>query len=155
MLLWRLARDNSIGLFAKKPPGDGRPSASREDADGPRVVSVPGVASLERQILGASPVGVLSPRYGKQYGAGSGAEALPAAPAVHVDAAAYAALRAIDHGETGVFNIADPSDEVSTKRPSPNSAGARRLPDRDELSPGRASRRAAIAAKPGNHALLA
>jgi hypothetical protein len=33
---------------------------------------------------------------------------------VHVDAAAYAALLAIDHGEPGVFNIADLNDEVST-----------------------------------------
>jgi nucleoside-diphosphate-sugar epimerase len=35
---------------------------------------------------------------------------------VHVDAAAYAALRAIDHGEPGLFNIADPSDAVSTQK---------------------------------------
>jgi nucleoside-diphosphate-sugar epimerase len=35
---------------------------------------------------------------------------------VHVDAAAYAALRAIDHGEPGFFNIADPSGEVSTDK---------------------------------------
>jgi len=38
------------------------------------------------------------------------------AVAVHVDAAAYAALRAIDHGEPGLFNIADPSDAVSTQK---------------------------------------
>jgi nucleoside-diphosphate-sugar epimerase len=38
----------------------------------------------------------------------------PSPPAVHVDAAAYAALLAIDHGEPGVFNIADLNDEVST-----------------------------------------
>ena len=36
--------------------------------------------------------------------------------AVHVDAAAYAALLAIDHGDPGVFNIADPSDEAATHK---------------------------------------
>ena len=36
------------------------------------------------------------------------------APALHVDASAYAALLAIDYGEPGTFNIADPNDEVST-----------------------------------------
>jgi len=56
-------------------------------------------------------------RYGRLYGPGSAADAPPAGPpAVHVDAAAYAALRAIDHGEPGLFNIADPSDAVSTQK---------------------------------------
>ncbi len=53
-------------------------------------------------------------RYGRLYGPDSGAETPPSAPAVHVDAAAYAALLAMDHGEPGAFNIADPNDEVST-----------------------------------------
>jgi nucleoside-diphosphate-sugar epimerase len=38
----------------------------------------------------------------------------PSPPAAHIDAAAYAALLAIDHGAPGAFNIADPDDEVST-----------------------------------------
>ena len=38
------------------------------------------------------------------------------APSVHVDATAYAALRALDRGEPGLFNIADPSGEISTTR---------------------------------------
>jgi len=36
------------------------------------------------------------------------------APSVHVDATAYAALRALDRGEPGLFNIAHPSGELST-----------------------------------------
>jgi nucleoside-diphosphate-sugar epimerase len=35
---------------------------------------------------------------------------------VHVDAAADAALLAIDHGEPGAFNIADPNDEAATDK---------------------------------------
>ena len=98
------------------------PRPYREDdpldanADGPQGVSVRGVASLERQVLAASPAEGLVLRYGRLYGPGNGADAPPPAPAVHVDAAAYAALRAIDHGEPGLFNIADPSDAVSTQK---------------------------------------
>jgi nucleoside-diphosphate-sugar epimerase len=55
-------------------------------------------------------------RYGRLYGPGSGADAPLSPPALHVDAAASAALLAIDHGERGVFNIADPSDELSTSK---------------------------------------
>ena len=98
------------------------PRPYREDAsldvnvDGPEGVSVRGVASLERQILAASPVEGLVLRYGRLYGPGSGADAPPPAPSVHVDAAAYAALLAINHGEPGAFNIADPSGELSTQK---------------------------------------
>jgi nucleoside-diphosphate-sugar epimerase len=96
------------------------PRPYREDhpldlnAEGDRLVSVRGVEFLERQVLGASPMEGLALRYGRLYGPGSGADTPPNPPAVHVDAAAYAALLAIDHGEPGTFNLADPDDEVST-----------------------------------------
>jgi nucleoside-diphosphate-sugar epimerase len=97
------------------------PRPYREDhpldlnAEGDRLVSVRGVGALEQQVLGASPVEGLALRYGRLYGPGSGAaDTPPSTPSVRVDAAAYAALLAIDHGEPGVFNIADLSDEVST-----------------------------------------
>jgi nucleoside-diphosphate-sugar epimerase len=86
------------------------------NADGDRGVSVRGVASLERQVLAASPMEGLVLRYGRLYGPASGTDAPPSPPAVHVDAAAYAALLAIDRGEPGAFNIADPNDEVSTDK---------------------------------------
>lgn len=86
------------------------------DAECDRGVSVRGVESLERQVLAAAPVQGLVLRYGRFYGPGSGTDSPPPAPAVHVDAAAYAALLAIDHGEPGAFNIADPNDEVSTDK---------------------------------------
>jgi hypothetical protein len=55
-------------------------------------------------------------RYGRLYGPGSGTDTSPSPPAVHVDAAAYAALLAIDHREQGAFNIADAHNEVSTDK---------------------------------------
>ena len=95
------------------------PRPYREDhpldlnAEGDRLVSVRGVESLERQVLEASPMDGLALRYGRLYGPGSGADAPPSPPSVHVDAAAYAALLAIDHGEPGTFNVADLNDDVS------------------------------------------
>jgi nucleoside-diphosphate-sugar epimerase len=86
------------------------------NADGPQGVTVRGVASLERQVLDAAPVEGVVLRYGLLYGPGAGADLPRPAPTVHVDAAAYAALRAIDHGAPGIFNIADPSDEASTEK---------------------------------------
>jgi nucleoside-diphosphate-sugar epimerase len=98
------------------------PRPYREDhpldlnAEGDRLVSVRGVASLEGQVLGASAMEGVVLRYGRLYGPGSGADSPPSPPALHVDAAAYAALFAIDHGEPGAFNIADPNNEVSTDK---------------------------------------
>ena len=85
------------------------PRPYREDhpldlnGEGDRLVSVRGVEALEGQVLGASPMEGLVLRYGRLYGPGSGAETPPNAPAVHLDAAAYAALLAIDHGQQGVL----------------------------------------------------
>ena len=98
------------------------PRPFREDhpldlnAEGDRLVSVRGVEALERQVLGASPMEGVVLRYGRLYGPGSGTDTPPSPPAVHVDAAAYAALLAIDHGAAGAFNITDPDDEVSTDK---------------------------------------
>ena len=98
------------------------PRPYREDhpldlnAEGDRLVSVRGVEFLERQVLEAWRLEGLALRYGRLYGPGSGTDTPPSPPAVHVDAAAYAALLAIDHGEPGAFNIADPNDEVSTDK---------------------------------------
>ena len=98
------------------------PRPYREDhpldlnAEGDRLVSVRGVESLERQVLGASPMEGLALRYGRLYGPGGGTDTPPSPSALHVDAAAYAAVLAIDHGEPGTFNIADPDGEVSTEK---------------------------------------
>ncbi|MGA7813474.1 hypothetical protein [Caballeronia sp.] len=64
-----------------------------------------------------SPAEGLVLRYGRLCGPDVGTDTAPSPPSLHVDAAAYAALLAIDHGGPGTFNIADPSgDEVSTNK---------------------------------------
>jgi nucleoside-diphosphate-sugar epimerase len=83
--------------------------------DGPRAISVRGVAALEHHVLNAPLEGVVL-RYGRFYGSGTGVDAPPQGVALHVDAAAYAAMLAIDHGGHDIFNIADPNGPVSTEK---------------------------------------
>jgi nucleoside-diphosphate-sugar epimerase len=110
----RLIAQSIAWAYAGGPRPYGEDHPLDLNADGDRAVSVRGVESLERQVLAASLMEGLVLRYGRLYGPGSGADAPPSPPSVHVDAAAYAVLLAIDHGGSGVFNIADVNDEVST-----------------------------------------
>ncbi|MDX8530417.1 NAD(P)-dependent oxidoreductase [Mesorhizobium sp. VK25A] len=84
-------------------------------AEGGRAVSVGGVIALEKQVLSASPITGIVLRYGHLYGPGTGAEGA-AEPAVHVDAAAYAALLAVERGAKGAFNVAEPNRHITTDK---------------------------------------
>ncbi|WP_296738865.1 NAD(P)-dependent oxidoreductase [Mesorhizobium sp.] len=94
-----------------EPHGETDPLDSA--AEGGRGISVRGVIALERQVLTAAPLTGVVLRYGHLYGPGSGAETA-ADPAVHVDAAAHAALLAVERGESGAFNVAEPNGHVTT-----------------------------------------
>jgi nucleoside-diphosphate-sugar epimerase len=77
--------------------------------------SLHGVAALERAVLDAANIEGIVLRYGWFYGPGASAE--PAGrPGVHVDAAANAAVLAIDRGSVGAYNIAESSTYLSTVR---------------------------------------
>lgn len=84
-------------------------------AEGGRAVSVGGVIALEKHVLNASPITGIVLRYGHLYGPGTGAE-VAAEPAVHVDAAAYAALLAVERGAQGAFNVAEPNGHITTDK---------------------------------------
>lgn len=74
--------------------------------------NVHGVAALERAVLGAANIEGIVLRYGWFYGPGANPE--PAGrPGVHVDAAANAAVLAIDHGAPGAYNVAEPGPHLS------------------------------------------
>jgi len=75
-------------------------------ADGPRVVTVRGAALMEEQVL-ASGMEAIVLRYGLLYGPGTWTDVPARKPALHVDAAAQAALLAVTRGATGIYNIAD------------------------------------------------
>lgn len=89
------------------------------NAAGARKQTVDAVAALEQATL-SMPEGIVL-RYGFLYGPGTWFENEPRAkPALHVDAAAHAALLALTRGETGVFNIAEDDGAVSTEKAKRN-----------------------------------
>lgn len=55
-------------------------------------------------------------RYGRLYGPGTWTAAPPEPPTVHVDAAARAALLAVDRGAPGVYHVVDDGGPVSNAR---------------------------------------
>lgn len=83
-------------------------------AEGPRATSINGVIALERQALEAPMDGIIL-RYGQFYGPGTGFDTPKPGASVHIDAAACAALLAVDRG-AGIYNIAEPNGQVSIER---------------------------------------
>jgi nucleoside-diphosphate-sugar epimerase len=75
-----------------------------------------GVATLERLTTTTAGFDGLVLRYGMLYGPGTGADAAPGRPAVHVDAAAWAAVLAIARGAPGIYNVAEDDGAVSISR---------------------------------------
>jgi nucleoside-diphosphate-sugar epimerase len=83
-------------------------------ADPVRAVTVKGAVDMEQQVLAASGLDAIVLRYGLLYGPGTWREASSGQKAaLHVDAAAHAALLAIRRGAAGVYNIADDDGAVS------------------------------------------
>jgi nucleoside-diphosphate-sugar epimerase len=77
--------------------------------------SVHGIQALETAVLEAKPIEGVVLRYGWFHG--PGANAKPAgSPGVHVDAAAQAAVLAIERGAPGAYNIAEPSPHASIEK---------------------------------------
>jgi nucleoside-diphosphate-sugar epimerase len=102
-------------IYAAGPEPHGESDPLDSGAGGARRVTVEGVTTMERLILG-SPVfeGVIL-RYGHLYGPGTGADAADA-PSVHVDAAAGAALLAIQGARPGLYNVAEPCAYLSSEK---------------------------------------
>src|SRR5262249_41706874 len=77
------------------------------EARGTRAISVAAVATLERLTISSPPIDGVVLRYGHFYGPGTGTNTAEA-PALHVDAAAWAAMLAIEKARRGIYNIAEP-----------------------------------------------
>jgi nucleoside-diphosphate-sugar epimerase len=86
------------------------------DAEGNRATTVGGVAKLEALTLNSPPVEGVVLRYGHLYGPDTGSDDPAGTVDVQVDAAAYAAVLAVEKGASGIFNIADPGGTVSIDR---------------------------------------
>jgi nucleoside-diphosphate-sugar epimerase len=85
-------------------------------AEGTRAVTVDAVATLEQLTMHSPPLAGIVLRYGQLYGPGTGRSEPAGSAPVHVDAAARAALLAIDHAQPGPFNIAEDTGVVSTAK---------------------------------------
>lgn len=75
-----------------------------------------GVLALEDAVAGTPGIEGVVLRYGYLYGPGTWNEdKKPAAPSIHVDAAARAALLAVTKGKPGIYNVADDGPAVSSE----------------------------------------
>ncbi|HSY39871.1 MAG TPA: NAD(P)-dependent oxidoreductase [Polyangia bacterium] len=107
----RLIAQSIVWVYApgREPHAEGDPLDRA--AEGTRAVTVQGVLALEEAVLGAASgaawIEGLVLRYGWLYGPGA-SEKPAGAPPLHVDAAAGAALLAIERGSPGVYNVAEP-----------------------------------------------
>jgi nucleoside-diphosphate-sugar epimerase len=69
--------------------------------------------TLERLTLTSPPLEGVVLRYGQIYGPGTSSDEPAGSAPLHVDAAAHAALLAIEGAEPGIFNIAEDTGYVS------------------------------------------
>ena len=100
--------------FAYAPSSEPHMESDPLNLDDPaRAVTVRGAADMERQSLEAAGVAAIVLRYGLLYGPGTWSDGPSRKPALHVDAAAHAALLALTRGDAGVYNIADDDGAVS------------------------------------------
>lgn len=86
------------------------------EAEGSRRVSVHGVAALETQVLGEPALLGTVLRYGQLYGPNTGTDEPNGASPLHVEAAAHAALLALQASEGGIFNITEDNPTVSNEK---------------------------------------
>jgi nucleoside-diphosphate-sugar epimerase len=111
----RLVAQSIAWMYApgKEPHSEDNPLDI--DAGGTRAITVAGVATLERLTISSPPIDGIVLRYGHLYGPGTGTDTAEA-PALHVDAAAWAAVLAIEKARRGIYNIAEPSGYLSTEK---------------------------------------
>jgi len=107
----------SIAWFYRPGPEPYREEAPLDDhASGLRGISVEGVLALERSVLETDGVRGCVLRYGQLYGPGTGSDDVAAEVPLHVEAAAWASVLALEQRATGVYNVADPNPHVNTDK---------------------------------------
>ena len=111
----RVVAQSIAWAYANGPIPHGEADPLDTNAEGVRAISVGGVVALEDQVLGSPPLAGVVLRYGRFYGPGTGVDRADD-PAVHADAAAHAALLAIEHADSGVFNITDDNPIVANEK---------------------------------------
>jgi nucleoside-diphosphate-sugar epimerase len=111
----RLVAQSIAWMYAPGPQPHSEDDPLDVHATGTRAVTAEGVATLERLTTSSPPIQGVVLRYGHLYGPGTGASNAEA-PALHVDAAAAAAVLALEKAQHGIYNIAEPSGYLSTEK---------------------------------------
>ncbi|HEY4193469.1 MAG TPA: NAD(P)-dependent oxidoreductase, partial [Mesorhizobium sp.] len=101
----RVVAQSIAWAYAAGPLPHGEDDRLDAKAEGARGITMGGVIALERQVLGAAGIEGVVLRYGQFYGPGTGVDTPAGTSPVHVDAAAHAALLAVDRGRAGIYNI--------------------------------------------------
>ena len=112
----RLIAQSIAWAYAPGPEPHAESDPLDVGAAGLRAVSVGGIVALERLALASPPLEGIVLRYGQLYGPGTGVDAPTGASPLHVDAAAQAALLAVDRGAPGVYNVAEPNAYAATDK---------------------------------------
>jgi nucleoside-diphosphate-sugar epimerase len=104
--------------FAYAPGGEPHPETDPLNLDDPlRAPTVRAAADMEAQVLGEPGIEGIVLRYGFFYGPATWAPDGPdRKPAVHIDAAAQAALCAVSRGGRGIYNVAEDDEIVSSAK---------------------------------------
>ena len=112
----RMIAQSIAWAYAPSPPPSTEDDTLDLSAEGTRATTVRGVVALERLTMHSSPMSGMVLRYGRLYGPGT-ARTMPGEPPVlHVDAAAYAALLALQKAASGIFNIVEDGDFVANAK---------------------------------------
>ena len=115
----RIVAQSGAWLYADGPTPHVESDPLRIPRDPPADPTLRGILELERQLTAVQGLEVVILRYGLFYGPGTAwegeAERAPT-PAVSTEAAARAALLAIDHGPPGIYNVVSDDDAVSNRR---------------------------------------
>jgi len=112
----RLVAQSIAWMYAPRPKPHSEDDPLDIHAQGARAITVAGVVTLERLVLSSPPIEGVVLRYGHLYGPNTGADIRGDAPSLHVDAAASAALLAIERARRGIYNIAEPNEYLSTEK---------------------------------------
>ncbi len=103
----------SIAFIYASGPG-ARVESDALNADPAAAQTVTAVKALEEAVL-SLPEGIVL-RYGYLYGPGTWSADAPRTPALHVDAAAQAALLALEKAEPGIYNVAEDDPGLSSEK---------------------------------------
>jgi nucleoside-diphosphate-sugar epimerase len=103
----RMVAQSIAFVYAAGPQPWDESAPLEVDPAGPRALSMRGVIALEDAVLHTPGIDGVVLRYGQLYGPGTGRAAPQGNMPVHVDAAAYAALLALERGAPGIYNIVE------------------------------------------------